>query len=178
MQKEDPVAQPLDLLHVVGRIEDRRPALADLPQPLADALGAVRIEARRRLIQKQHLGIVEERLHQPEPCRLAGGQTSGRPAAQRREPEPVQQLGDALAGPADAVQAREHCEVLVHGQVSREGHKRRREVDPRQDPLPLRRHREPQHLHPAGRRQQEPEQHRERRGLPRAVGAQEPDDLA
>src|SRR5207237_1042142 len=68
--------------------------------------------------------------------------------------------------------------IFVDGQVPGQGHKRGGEVHPGQDPLPLRRHREPQHLHPAGRRQQEPEQHRERRRLPGAVGAQEPDDLA
>ena len=49
------------------RAEEDRPALvAQLEHQRADVAPAERIEARHRLVEEEHLGIVQQRLRQPD----------------------------------------------------------------------------------------------------------------
>ena len=77
----DPVGEPLGLLHVVGRQEDR---LAELAQPVDDLpRGAARggVEAGRRLVEEDQLGVADQRERDVEaaalPARERGGALLG-----------------------------------------------------------------------------------------------------
>ena len=63
----DPVAGVLDLGEEVAGHEHRPSLVAERAQELADLLDARRIEAVGGLVQDQELGILEQRLGQPEP---------------------------------------------------------------------------------------------------------------
>ena len=54
-----------------------------------------RIDAGRRLVEDQQIGIVNQRAAQPELLAHAAGELPGRPVRERREPSALKQLGDA-----------------------------------------------------------------------------------
>ena len=56
----DPVAQPLGLLHVVGRVEHRHPLAGQPLDALEDRVAALRIDADRRLVEDQQPRAVQQ----------------------------------------------------------------------------------------------------------------------
>src|SRR6058998_4358447 len=63
LDERDLVAQLVRLAHVVRRQHDRHPPLGpEVGDVTADAHGHVRVEAERRLVEKEELGVVHERL--------------------------------------------------------------------------------------------------------------------
>ena len=52
---DDPVAEPLGLLHVVRRVEDRLPRVAQRLEALEDRVPALRVDAGRRLVEEEDL---------------------------------------------------------------------------------------------------------------------------
>src|SRR5712692_308811 len=75
LDEGDLIAELFRLAHVVGGQDDGRPPLAPEGGDLrAQADGDVRVQAERRLVQEEHLRIVEERLGQGQPLLEAGGE--------------------------------------------------------------------------------------------------------
>ena len=116
---DEPVAQLLGLVHVVGR-DDERDALALEPeQPVPQHVPRLRVEAGGRLVEQQHLGVVHEAARDGEPAL--------HPAGQRLDPvvAPLGELGELeqLVGPRAHLVAGEpeeppvDPEVLLDGEV-------------------------------------------------------------
>ena len=62
MDDRDPVAESLGLVDVVGREQDRDlVAVAQVSDHLEQLVADARVEADRRLVEEQHLGLGDER---------------------------------------------------------------------------------------------------------------------
>ena len=58
---DEVVGEPLGLLEGVGRHDDGRARVALLGDEVPHVEPAVRVEARRRLVEEEHLGAAEQR---------------------------------------------------------------------------------------------------------------------
>src|SRR5260370_19867105 len=67
----DAVAQPLRFLHEMSGQEYRGPAIADAPHEVPDRASGLRIETGRQLVEKNDLGVVDERQRNEQPLLLA-----------------------------------------------------------------------------------------------------------
>src|SRR5687768_14956046 len=70
----DAIAQTLGLLHVMSRENDGASAGAKDADELPELSARLRIEARRRLVEKQKLRIADERAGERETLLLSAGQ--------------------------------------------------------------------------------------------------------
>ena len=70
----DAVAQPLRLLHQVRGQEHGLAARADAADQLPDRASRLRVETRGQLVEKHHLGIVDERQRDEQALLLAAGE--------------------------------------------------------------------------------------------------------
>src|SRR5215831_14673016 len=87
-QDRDPVALALGLLHLVRRDEDGRPGLLpEHPESLPDDAARSRVEAHRRLVEKQDLGLLQER--GPISSRRSIPPESVRPSRSRKLPRAI-----------------------------------------------------------------------------------------
>ncbi len=97
LDEGDAVAELLGLAHVVGGQDDGGvplpPQLRDLG---ADADGHVRIEAERRLVEEEHLRIVQERLGEGQALLEPGGELVVLGLEVRGQLEPLEQLVHAV----------------------------------------------------------------------------------
>ena len=111
----DPVAEPLRLVEIVGADHDRAPGVAQRGDEVADHLGGRRVERAGRLVEVDHLGLVEQRPRD--------GDLLAHPLAEAADP-PVALVGQAddaevsvdrpaQGGAAQAVQAPVVAEVLA-----------------------------------------------------------------
>ena len=84
---------------VVVRHEQRRQgeALQQLAQLRSDRHARVSVEGGQRLVEQQHRGIAGERTRETDALPLAARQRLGLRPRQVRDPETLEQLGDALA---------------------------------------------------------------------------------
>ena len=57
---DDPVAEALGLFHVVRRVEDRLPRVAQRLEAFEDGVAALRVDARRRLVEQKDVRVVEK----------------------------------------------------------------------------------------------------------------------
>ncbi len=109
------------------RGEKYRPSLrADLTEQRVKALLDERIEPRSRLVENQQLGLVHERLDQPELLPVPGGELPHLPVEIR-----VEALSERVAhAPVDApAQPREIVEHRASGQLRIERQVTRQEAD-------------------------------------------------
>ena len=96
IHRDQPV-EPLGLFHVGGRDDDahawaaRAHALDQFPELAARQ----RIDAGRRLVEDQQIGVVDQRAAKAELLPHAARQLLRRAVGERREPGAVEQLGDA-----------------------------------------------------------------------------------
>ena len=168
------MADALDLDHVVRGEQQRGPGLSLVfDQVTADAVGDVRVERSGRLVEQQHLGPVQQRLGHRHARALASGQRAVMAFEQLGEFELRGELGNALADPPQPIEVRKHHQVFLHRELFRQIDIRGREIHARQHAVALSRHVLVEHAHAARGRQQHAEQDRERRGLARAVAAEE-----
>ena len=70
----DAVAETLGLLHVVRRQQDGAPGGLEARDVLPELQAALRVEARRRLVEEEHLRIARQRAGDREPLALAAGE--------------------------------------------------------------------------------------------------------
>ena len=143
---------------------------------------ALRVQPVGRLVQDQQPRPAHQRGGQSEPLPHAQRVRPGRPPVGRVQAHLLQHVADPV--PAGAAAQRVGPGGVQQGEVRRAGQVRvgagtlDQGADPRQHRTPGRRHRLAQHLGLARRRQHQPEQHPHRRGLARAVGAEEAVDVA
>ena len=138
-----------------------------------------RVEAGRRLVEEEHLGIAEQRPRQGHPLPQALRERAA------RIPRPVAQVDrresavDAIARSCDLIQLGEALEVLPDAQGEVEAGRLGHDRDPAPDLDPrLRRERQSSDpRRPRGRRDQRTERAHDGR-LAGAVGAEESEDLA
>jgi hypothetical protein len=64
----EPGCQPLGLVHEVRRQQDCLALRQQLAQPVPDQMACLRVEAGRRLVEDQKLGIVDQRTRQRQPA--------------------------------------------------------------------------------------------------------------
>ena len=84
-QKHDVAGEPARLPEVVRRHHDLHARGRDVAHDVLHGFGGGRIEARGRLVEKQHLGIARERAGEREPLLLAAGEPrAGRSASARK----------------------------------------------------------------------------------------------
>ena len=119
----DPVGEPVRLLEVLGRQQDRDAARDELADDVPHDPPAARVEARRRLVEEDDPRLADERHRQVEPPAHAA--RVGRDGLARRvdEVEPLEQLGDAAAalGPAEVAEVRDQAEVLLARELPVDG---------------------------------------------------------
>ena len=88
----DALRQVVGLFQVVRRQHDGQPVLARQPGDLAPHVGPrLRVEAGRRLVQKQHLRLVDQAHRDVELALHAAGERARDALARVREVEPLQQ---------------------------------------------------------------------------------------
>src|SRR5437868_8280120 len=79
----DPIAEPLGLVEVVGREQDRDlVAIAQAPDHVEQLVANARVETDGRLVEEQHLGLRNERTRNLQPPPLAAAVARNRPVEQ------------------------------------------------------------------------------------------------
>ena len=82
VQQHDLAGEPPRLAEIVRRHHHLDAARGDRADDVLDRLGGGRIEARGRLVEKQHLRIPGERARERQPLLLAAGELARRPLAE------------------------------------------------------------------------------------------------
>ena len=89
--RDDPVAQRLGLVELVGDQQHRRTGVVELRDRRPDLAPGGRVEALGELVEDHQPGPVEQRQHQEQPLPLAAAQARERGPASVRQPELLQQ---------------------------------------------------------------------------------------
>src|SRR6266850_1978389 len=181
LDERDLVAELVRLAHVVGRQHDRDALLAPEPGDVrADPHRDVGIEAERRLVEEEELGVVHERLGEGHPLLEPGRQVAVRDPAVRAELAELDQPVDAAAErrAADAIEPPVERDDLGDAEAPEERRSAACHVEPAPQRARLADDVEAQHHDgaPVGRQQRGED--REQRRLPGAVGAEEAEDRA
>ena len=177
VEDRDVVADPLDVVEDVGRVEDRGLAL-ELAHQVEDVLATDRVERRDRLVEQDHRRPADEGLGDPEA--LAHAARVGRRAAVGRlgDADALEQLADlALAIGADAAEPGDVAKRLAAGHPAVEP-RILGEVAELAAMVAGRRDRHAVDRRAAGRRAGEPGEDLEGGGLAGAVRAEEAEDRA
>ncbi len=115
----DPVCERRGVLEVVRHEQRRQALLAEDPLELdADRLPGVRVECGQRLVEEEHPGPARERAGERDPLALPAGELARPCRGEMPDPEPIEQLGDAVAAAVAHIardgQVREERVVLEH----------------------------------------------------------------
>ena len=94
VEDRDVVADPLDVLEDVGRVEDRGVVL-ELLQQVERGLAADGIERADGLVQQEHGRATDQRLGDPEPLAHPAGVGPGPPLGRIGQADEVEEAGDA-----------------------------------------------------------------------------------
>ena len=114
-----PVAQPLGLFHEMRGEQQRFATQRQLPQTFPDHMPCLRIEAGGGFVEKQHVGIVDQRARQCQSSFHAARQRLDARIAARRKPGIFKQIRDALFQfcVGDAEIAAIHQQVFAYGEI-------------------------------------------------------------
>ena len=173
------VADPLELPEQVGGDEHRDAEVGPDPADQAEHLVAAGgVEAIGRLVEQHQLRVVHQRLRELHALPHAGGVAADLAVALLVEPDVPQGVGGPLAGHGRGQpgHAAEVDHQLGGGHVGGEAVVLGHVADPSADLLPGRRDVQAQDLRRAGGRGEQAEQDLDERGLPGAVGADQPRD--
>src|SRR5579862_3289570 len=110
----DPVAQPLGLVHVVRREDNRSPRCAKALDDVPHLAARLRVEARGRLIEKEQLGVTDERARHGQPLFLAAGERADACVDLLVELDDAHHVRDVVRVP---VKALEQGETLTHREL-------------------------------------------------------------
>ena len=99
---DEPVAQLLGLVHVVRREDERHALPLQAVEPLPDDVPRLRVEAGRRLVEQQHLRLVDERARDREAALHAARQRLDLVVRALGELDELEQLVGARAELASA----------------------------------------------------------------------------
>src|SRR5213594_2265557 len=181
LDEGDLVAELVGLAHVVGRQHDRDPLLAAEARDVgAHARGDVGIEAERGLVEKEQLGLVDERLGQRDALLEPGRQVRVRGAPVRLELAQLDQRVDAAPerATAQAVEPAVERDDLADPQAPQERRPPAHHVQPAPERARLAHDVVAKHGHAPAIGRQERGEDREQGGLARAVRAEHADDRA
>ena len=181
---DDAIAEALCLLHVVRRVEQRLAAPAQLLEVVEDGVSALRIDADRRLVEEQHVGIMDERgrdvqapLHAAaERARLVPGAIDQADEVQRGVDALVEQRARQAVERTEEAQVRCGAEVLVDREFLRHDADATLGVEAVFAQLDAIGACADEHLAAVGADQSA--EHRDRRRLAGTVWAEQADDLA
>jgi hypothetical protein len=111
------VAEPLDQFELVAREEHRHPGRGPVAQHVDHHLDGERVEARERLVEHQHLGLVHQGGGDLGALLVAEGELLELLAGAFAQAEPLEEPGRAAfgVGAAQAVQPAEVDDLVVHG---------------------------------------------------------------
>ena len=159
------------LVHVVRRDEDCRPAFRQLINPVPEQATRRGVDARRWLIEEQHLRFVRGRARQREPLLPPATQRARELAPPLLETEVSELLGDARRSRAatESVDRGVEAEVLLDRQVIVEAEFLRHVADAASDAFGIVDDIDTRHLRASRCGLHEPAQHPDRRRLARAV---------
>ena len=128
-QQQHPVADGLDFYHVMRGPEDAAVIVGgERPDLGTDELRRGRVQRGGGLVEQQQLRPVEQRLGERRARLLARGQQAALGAAQFLQIKFADELIDAGAQPRDAVEQAEEGEILLDGEIARQGGIHRREI--------------------------------------------------
>ena len=115
----DLVGEAIRLVEVLGREQDRGPAADAILDHLPEGEPAAWIEAGGRLVEEDHRRAGDERRGEVEPAAHAAGVGLDQPIGGLGEVEALEQLERALLrlGAREVVEAPDHGQVLLAGQV-------------------------------------------------------------
>ena len=173
-------AELLELGQDVAADQDRLAQRPQLPEELPQLDPGPRVEARRRLVQEQDLGIVDQRMGQAEALLHAPREPLDVGLALVGEVDQLQEIADdpLPGGGREAVAAGEEVEVLPDPHVVVDPERVRHEAEDATDLVGVPAHRPAGDLGLAGRRLEERGQDPEGRRLAGAVGPDQAEDLA
>ena len=120
VEDDEAVAHRERLLLVVGDEHERDPDLAlDALELELHLLAQLQVERAERLVEQQHLGLVDDRARQRDPLSLAARELRRLASAVLGEPHHLERRLRALAavGAADALDAQPVLDVLEHVHV-------------------------------------------------------------
>jgi hypothetical protein len=138
VEEKHPVANLLDVAHVVGRVEDRGMPLAlDVPDQLADLVRDVRVERGGRLVEQEQVRVVEQSLGKVDAGGLARAELTGGFLGQFRNFKKFEQLSHLLFRFRDRVEAGENLQIVPDLQVSGQGGVGGAEIRPLEDFEPV-----------------------------------------
>jgi hypothetical protein len=127
-----PIGEPVGLLEVLCREEDGRPLVAQAAHLVPQRQARGRIQAGGRLVEEQHLGLVDERHREVQAPAHAAGVRADAAAGGARQADALDQGGAAPAHGArrDAVQRRLQLDQLGAGHQRVERRLLQRDADP------------------------------------------------
>ena len=132
IHQRNPVAA-LGFVHEMGRDENRHALIArEIDQQFPEPVARQRVDARGRLVEDQHLRLVDNRDGKRKPLADAERQIQGAMIEIIGEAEALDQFGDARLRLArrQVEQARVKIEVLPHRQLGVERERLRHVADP------------------------------------------------
>src|SRR5882724_4150530 len=181
LDEGDLVAELVRLAHVVGRQHDGDPLLAPEPGDVrADAHRHVRVEAERRLVEEEELGVVHERLRERDPLLEPGRQIAVRNPAVWPElaylDEPVDARPERAA--AQAVEPPVEGDDLADPQAPEERRPAARHVEPASQQGRVADDVVAEHRDGAAIGREQGGENREQRRLAGAIRAEEAEDRA
>jgi hypothetical protein len=138
----EPRSQLVGLLEVVGRQQDGLVLLGGQPRDLAPHLGAhLRVQTRGRLVEEEHLWVVDERHRDVQPSLHPPGVAAGDAVGRLGQTEALEQLRDPLLEylAAHAVEVALETEVLTPRRLDVDPRALRDDADRPPDPVGLRR---------------------------------------
>ena len=137
----DAVAQGVGLLNVMGRQQDRAALAAHLQDRIVQLATGLGVEAGRRLVEEEDLGLVDERQGQREALPLAAGEGVEGTVGFLAQGEAVDELIDVGPG---AVEGAEQPQGLARRDLVLQRGGLQRDADPLLDAIGL-----PQRVHVA-----------------------------
>ena len=125
VENGDPVGEPVGLVEVLRRQQDRGAGGDEVADVLPDGAAAARVEPGGGLVEEDHLRRADEGHGQVEPAKHSAGVGRYRPARRLDEIEALEQLANALpaGGSTEVVQIGHQAEVLFAGEQRVNGRK-------------------------------------------------------
>jgi hypothetical protein len=150
--------------------------LVEPGEQVPEVASRLRVERRGRLVEEQHLGVVDQRAGDREPLGLAAGQVLDPAVGLVDQPDPLQPL--VGGGDRDVVERGEGADLLARGEPLEERRGLQLHADPREKPGVARPDLLAEHAGRAGVGPAQPLDGLQQRGLAGAVGAEDADELA
>src|SRR6185295_11463814 len=168
----------LGLVHVVRADQDGEALGGQGVDEVPELAPCLRIHAGGWLVEEQELRLVEDAGRQREPLLPSTGELAGELRPPVGQASPLQDGGDARLAVRQLVEAADEVEVLLDGEVLVEGEALGHVAHPAADARSVLAHVEAEAGPLAGVGREEAAEHSQGRGLPAAVGTEEPADLS